>query len=597
MHLRVDSGTTASTAGLNLTLTLHDPVTTRAAFDDSLNPGGRLTSTAGSTISAPFDTLAVDADGNRVFSVALQTATEQTADRLAARRPEGGVYPLEVQLRDADDKQVDGFVTHVVVANVVAGSVDAGTPTLAASRPLDVAWVWPLATEPAYLPDGTPDPAVVDAAGAVRPSRPAGGDDRLADRPAAHARALTGDARRVARLRPPTRRSRHRDHRRAAGCGARSRSWPARSCRSTCPRSPPRASRAPSTPSSRAAPRPSTACSAPASILVLRCPGRSTSTLRSSSASAASTASILDDPGALSPATETFTPAHPYTVQATPGDDSTTMTVVVADAGIQRAARGDEPPALRAAHVLAALAFIEREQPSLTRGVAIVNPSRWDAPQRAARRARGRAPQEPVRPRHHRRRPDRRRPGGRRARAHVPDPRVHDRRAGHREGVRSRLPQPRRDQRPVRPRPTPRVARGERALFSSLTSTWQNTGGTGEGARRCSPSIGTSANDFLSRIRIPSSTTVTITSSRAEIPITFRNDTDQKVSVHVTLESDKLLFPDGNERDLELPPRSTTARFTVETRSSGHVPRERHGHHRRATSRSRARSSACGRRS
>ena len=91
-------------------------------------------------------------------------------------------------------------------------------------------------------------------------------------------------------------------------------------------------------------------------------------------------------------------------------------------------------------------------------------------------------------------------------------------------------------------------------------------------ARALLAAIGTSANDFLSRIRIPSSTTVTITSSRAEIPITFRNDTGQKVRVHVKLESDKLLFPDGNERDIELPPRSTTAKFTVETRSSGTFP-------------------------
>ena len=117
----------------------------------------------------------------------------------------------------------------------------------------------------------------------------------------------------------------------------------------------------------------------------------------------------------------------------------------------------------------------------------------------------------------------------------------------------------------------PRVARGERALFSSLSSAWQTTGGRAK-ARALLAGIGTSANDFLSRIRIPSSTTVTITSSRAEIPITFQNDTDKKVLVHVTLESDKLLFPDGNERDLELPPRSTTARFTVETRNSGTFP-------------------------
>jgi hypothetical protein len=40
----------------------------------------------------------------------------------------------------------------------------------------------------------------------------------------------------------------------------------------------------------------------------------------------------------------------------------------------------------------------------------------------------------------------------------------------------------------------------------------------------------------------------------------------------VRLDSDKLLFPDGDQRILDLPPRSTTVRFTVETRSSGTFP-------------------------
>src|SRR5262249_26979310 len=52
----------------------------------------------------------------------------------------------------------------------------------------------------------------------------------------------------------------------------------------------------------------------------------------------------------------------------------------VPDTGFQRILLSDEPPALRAAEVLAGLAVVAREQPSLARGVAIVNPSRWDAP-------------------------------------------------------------------------------------------------------------------------------------------------------------------------------------------------------------------------
>jgi hypothetical protein len=40
----------------------------------------------------------------------------------------------------------------------------------------------------------------------------------------------------------------------------------------------------------------------------------------------------------------------------------------------------------------------------------------------------------------------------------------------------------------------------------------------------------------------------------------------------VRLESDKLQFPDGAERILDLPPQSTTVRFDVETGSSGTFP-------------------------
>ena len=121
------------------------------------------------------------------------------------------------------------------------------------------------------------------------------------------------------------------------------------------------------------------------------------------------------------------------------GRRQTAMTVVVADAGIQRFLTGDEPPALRAAHVLAALAFVEREQPGLTRGVAIVNPSRWDATAMLDRCAR-RTAQEPVRARHHRRRPDRRVPvatvDAARRRPVVPPAATTTAAPGHREGVR-----------------------------------------------------------------------------------------------------------------------------------------------------------------
>ena len=69
--------------------------------------------------------------------------------------------------------------------------------------------------------------------------------------------------------------------------------------------------------------------------------------------------------------------------------------------------------------------------------------------------------------------------------------------------------------------------------------------------------------------------TITITSSKAQIPISFQNTSNQDVTVHMKLESDRLLFPDGAERDVVLPrSRSTTVRVAVETRGSGTSPVE-----------------------
>ena len=66
--------------------------------------------------------------------------------------------------------------------------------------------------------------------------------------------------------------------------------------------------------------------------------------------------------------------------------------------------------------------------------------------------------------------------------------------------------------------------------------------------------------------------TITFTARKGAIPVTFLNETGQALRVRVHLDSDKLLFPDGDQRILDLPPRSTTVRFAVKTRSSGTFP-------------------------
>jgi hypothetical protein len=62
---------------------------------------------------------------------------------------------------------------------------------------------------------------------------------------------------------------------------------------------------------------------------------------------------------------------------------------------------------------------------------------------------------------------------------------------------------------------------------------------------------------------------VTLTARRADVPITFVNQTGRPVRVRVQLASGKLLFPTGAEQFLDLPPGESTERFAVEARASG----------------------------
>ena len=80
--------------------------------------------------------------------------------------------------------------------------------------------------------------------------------------------------------------------------------------------------------------------------------------------------------------------------------------------------------------------------------------------------------------------------------------------------------------------------------------------------------IDAAAQGFLRSIST-TGRTITLTSRTARIPLSFRNNTGQKVRVRVHLLSTKLTFPDGADQVLVLPPRNTTQRFLVQARTSG----------------------------
>ena len=113
------------------------------------------------------------------------------------------------------------------------------------------------------------------------------------------------------------------------------------------------------------------------------------------------------------------------------------------------------------------------------------------------------------------------------------------------------------------PADSPVLAQGERALLLALST--EQSPATAEAQL----AVVHSAVQQLTAGVGTTNKRVTVTSRRAAIPLSFRNDTGHPVRVRVRLESTKLLFPEGDETTVELPPGNHTERFVVEARTSG----------------------------
>ena len=353
-HLHDALKTTGNTDGLQLTLTVHDRVVSRSVFDATLGDNPTFPQTL-TLQPLSLDDYPADANGVRVVPVDLT--------RLNIRRSGNGVYPIEVQLRDANATTIAGFVTDVVVADLSA----------AAPKQLDVAWVWPLVAAPALALDGTPDAAVVSELTATgRLGRQAAVIAANTDVPLTLAPSPeTLDAwLSLAQVQSRARRRRRRTAARSATrSGARGLVRAARPSLA-------RRRRTRRHPRRRARPRPREArdvlqrCT---STRAPRCPA--TSTRRPSTRSATRPA-----PGSSS----TAPPSSPTTVGSPPrarhcsgaraGSSTDAVTVLATDSGLENFLDGDAAPALRAAHLLSALAVIQGEQPSLARGGGVREP-------------------------------------------------------------------------------------------------------------------------------------------------------------------------------------------------------------------------------
>ena len=345
-------------AGSEVALTVHDPLQSRTGFDESVT-GGSLPPTRDLQRFA-FDSLSADATGAKVLT--LKTAGIS----------DGGVYPLEVDLRNGSDESIAHFVTHVVVAPVGADGA------LTVCVPLQVAWVWPLRADPAYV------------AGYANPTTLA--DLQLDGRLGRQARqlALNPDVPLTLAPSPETLEAWNtigaKQPALAAGTAAiRSAGVSGHNQVLTGPFVPldlpsildGDLSGVVNSELARGGTTLETFFGAqldPSTALPGHLDQQSLRLLQNASARR-----LVVDGTQLTPADEKYTPAHPYKMLAVPGDDSSAVTVVATDPGLEQFLRGDDPPALRAAHLLSGLALVAGEQPSVTRGVAITNPDRWDA--------------------------------------------------------------------------------------------------------------------------------------------------------------------------------------------------------------------------
>ena len=116
------------------------------------------------------------------------------------------------------------------------------------------------------------------------------------------------------------------------------------------------------------------------------------------------------------------------------------------------------------------------------------------------------------------------------------------------------------------------ITTGHRGLLISLTSVWPGAIGRRQSAARLS-AIDHGITQFANLIQTPpSGLTVTLTSRRANLPLSFNNLTGKPVWIRIKFQSDKLVFPRGTVRELQLMPKNTTEIFPVVTRASGTFP-------------------------
>jgi hypothetical protein len=269
---------------------------------------------------------------------------------------------------------------------------------------------------------------------------------------------------------------------------------------------------------------------------------------------------------ALTPVTHRFTPAEAFVLDTNAGESRAVATAPF----IEDLLDGRDASALRAERVIASLAEVAYETPSISRGLVIAPPVRWN-PDVAEMRTivdalktlplvqtstlddlLGTLTNEQSE-------------GANVERRLVPaTPPAAPVAADEYEAVSKQLAA----YRAVVGADDPLVARGEVALLTALSTTIAPERAHAELAQ-----IDRAVRSFSTGITADEKR-ITLTSRQADVPLSFQNTLrparDVKVAVH--LESPKLTFPNGADQSVTLKPGSNTVRFTVEARASGTFP-------------------------
>jgi hypothetical protein len=549
-----------------VSFTTYQAITARKAYESTMNGGSLGSVIPGAVLSVPLSAMPLDGAGSRVVTLGLVPPTVgRDPDRLAIRR--SGVYPLLVELRDADDHPVANFRTPLVV-----GEAD-GRPTV--NTQLELAWVWPITAPPSFLPSGESDH---DVLAAMRP------DGRLGRQAAAL---------RTAPDIPVT----------LAPTGETLDAWNAFGRDDVSVQSGSDAVRTVS-PNHQIVDGTYVPVDLPSLVdhglsaavdetlqrgtqLLQNAYGPAldlrTRLVRPASAGALSRLAavgtdrvVIDSTALAPPANEPrLTPAQPVNVRVAGAGTTPTVAALTTEPGLQTFLAADLPAPLRAQLVLGDLAVVAQEQPSLSRVITLVNPDNFDAPSSLftalldGLRANPYVRPVTVNEAFETVAPENGTGNTAAERELAPTATSEPLVSGSAyDAERTRLTAFNALTQAGNPAA---VGTADRSLLASVSSAWPPDAGRARAAAHLQV-VDHVIGQFVGLIEVPNTRTITLTSRSGEIPLTFRNGTGDTVHVRAALSSEKLFFPQGTVLDLWLPPRSTTVRVAVETRTSGTFP-------------------------